>query len=346
MAAGLAIQLRRFGHVVGVISMQDRAGTAMEAALDAEGVPTWFLGKRLGPDLRMVPRIARAFREFRPDVLHSHMYALKYALPALALRRRCRAVHTFHNVAERESDAATRRVHALAFRVGVVPVAIGDAVAESARRVYGRAPRHTIPNGIPVAAYAERPGTREEVRRGLAIPLDAPVFICVGRLDPQKNHEALLRAFFTVPSRDAHLLVVGSGALRAGLERLAVELGVAERVHFLGVRSDVPRLLSAADVFVLASSWEGNPLAVMEAMAARKPVVATAVGCVPELVPEPAGELVPPGDERVLASAMARFARDPLLAREKGAAAERIARDRFDEVVMARAYERLYTEIA
>jgi glycosyltransferase involved in cell wall biosynthesis len=112
------------------------------------------------------------------------------------------------------------------------------------------------------------------------------------------------------------------------------------------VRSDVPRLLAAADVFVLSSSWEGNPLAVMEAMAARRPVVATRVGCVPELVPEAAGEIVEAGDHWALARAMSRLGRDLALARAKGAAAGEIARDRFDDVAMAKAYERLYLEVA
>lgn len=144
----------------------------------------------------------------------------------------------------------------------------------------------------------------------------------------------------------AHLLLAGEGELRPSLERLARQLGAADRTRFLGVRVDVAELLASADVFVLASLWEGNPLVVMEAMSAGKPVVATAVGCLPELVPASAGELVAPGDDAALARAMARLAGDPGRASAQGAAAQRTARERFDEAVMVAAYERLYAEVA
>ncbi|OFX26090.1 MAG: hypothetical protein A2V77_18420 [Anaeromyxobacter sp. RBG_16_69_14] len=112
------------------------------------------------------------------------------------------------------------------------------------------------------------------------------------------------------------------------------------------MRSDVPAVLAAADAFVLASRREGNPLSVMEAMAAGKPVLATAVGCVPELVPEGAGRLVPPGEPSSLEAAMYEIACDLGLARAMGGVAARFARERFDDTDMARAYERLYGAVS
>src|SRR4051812_6926663 len=128
--------LVRSGHAVGVISMFPARGTWIEEELRAAGVPLYFLGKRRGPDLRMIPRIARAIADFRPDVLHTHLYVLKYALPALAACRRFRVVHTVHNLAEHEVERSSRILQYVAFRAGVVPVAIGKAVAESMMRVY------------------------------------------------------------------------------------------------------------------------------------------------------------------------------------------------------------------
>jgi glycosyltransferase involved in cell wall biosynthesis len=280
---------------------------------------------------------------FRPTVVHTHLYALQYAFPLLALRR-CRAVHTLHNVAEREAHRPGRLVQQLAFRTRVEPVAIGEAVAESVRRVYRLSPRHVIPNGIPVAEFAPQPGAREEVRRALGISPDAPALLAVGRLEAQKDHRTLLDAFASPRLRaaGARLLLAGDGPLRAPLERQARALGIAERVLFLGVRRDVARLLAAADAFVLASAYEGNPLTVMEAMAAGKPVIATAVGCVPELVVEGAGRVVPPGDAAALEDAMHEVAADPALARARGAVAGRVARARFDVAAMFSAYDALY----
>jgi glycosyltransferase involved in cell wall biosynthesis len=348
MVSLLARRLQGLGHAVCVVSMYEPTGTSVEEALGRGGVELRFLGKRRGLDVRMVPRIAHAVRAFRPDVLHTHMYTLKYALPTLLARRGLRAVHTVHTVAESEETRAGRVIQRLAFRAGVVPVAIGSAVADSMRRVYAVPPPRTIPNGIPVSSCRPAPGARAEVRASLAIPPAAPVVVTVGRFAPAKNHAGLLDAFASERLRaaGAHLLLAGDGELRDQAERQVGALDLADRVHFLGMRSDVPRVLAAADVFALASAREGNPLSVMEAMAAGKPVVATAVGCLPELVPASAGRLVPPADPRALEAAMFELASNLTLARAMGEEAAAHARTRFDDSLTAAAYERLYRELA
>ncbi len=348
MLANLAHHLCDAGHTVGVVSMRDPDGVSVEKDLRANGVEVYLLGKKPGLDLRMIPRFAGAVRSFRPELIHTHMPVLKYVLPALALARRRPIVHTLHNVAEHEAARPDRAIQQIAFRTCVVPVAIGNAVANSIRRVYHLSPRRTIPNGIPVADYAPPPGAREEIRTSLGIPPEAPAFVAVGRLMQQKNHAHMIDAMASGRVREvgAHLLLAGDGALRGELELQARALHVDDCVHFLGKRDDVPAVLAAADVFVLSSLWEGHPLSVMEAMASGKPVVATAVGCVPEIVCDEAGLLVPPGDVAALETAMLALACDMPLARAKGAAARRAASERFDASSMARAYERLYGELA
>jgi glycosyltransferase involved in cell wall biosynthesis len=347
VVALLALHLHRSGHTVGVVSLYDPCGSWIETELRANGIPIHFLGKHPGLDLRMIPRIARVVGRFRPDVLHTHLYVLKYVLPSLAASNRCRVVHTVHNLAEHEVERLSLIIQSIAFRAGVVPVAIGEAVAESMHKLYRLPPRHRIPNGIPVSDYAPPPRAREEVRASLAIPGDAPTFVTVGRLEPQKNSKSLIEAFASPRLRllGAHLLLAGDGELRRELEAQAKALEIGDRVHFLGVRADIPRVLAAADVFVLASRYEGNPLTVMEAMAAGKPVLATAVGCVPELVSDCAGLLVAPGDGPALEAAMVDLASDLTRARARGEAAALIARSRFDASVMASAYEKLYAEV-
>jgi glycosyltransferase involved in cell wall biosynthesis len=348
MVATLARQLRLFGHTVTVVSMYGARGTWIEHELESERLPTHFLEKKHGVDLRMVPRVGQVLLQFRPDVLHTHMYTLKYALPALLLHRRCGVVHTVHTLAHAELDSWSQAVQRFAFKLGVAPVAIGEAVDESHRSIYGRPCRCIIPNGICLSDYAESPSARKAIRASLSIPLEAPVFVAIGMLRPAKNHPALLRAFASERLREAgaHLLLAGDGELRKGLEDQARALELQSRVHFLGVRSDVSSLLSAADVFVLASLREGNPLSVMEAMAAGRPIVATAIGCLPEMVPESSGRLVRPGDADALEGAMAQLACDLPLARGMGRAAADLARQRFAASSMARAYEDLYAHVA
>jgi glycosyltransferase involved in cell wall biosynthesis len=345
MAAALARELQARGHRVTVASMYAARGTWIEAELAAAGVPTIFLGKRRGPDVRMVWRLARAVAEVRPDLVHTHMYALKYAFPALWARR-CAAVHTFHSLAEREADPLTGIAHAIAFRAGVVPVAIGEAVADSVLARYGARPP-VIANGIPVADFRPHPSARAEVRAALGVPGDAPVFLMVGRFAAPKDQPSLIRAFSSgrLQALGAHLLLAGDGPGRSESEALARSLGVHRRVRFLGVRGDVPRLLAAAVAFVLVSRWEGSPVSVMEAMAAGRPVVATAVGCIPELVVGAAGRLVTPGDGAALEAALHALASDRAAACAAGTAAGRIACERFDVSTTADAYERVYARL-
>ncbi len=348
MVAHLCRVLRRSGHHVGVVSLFDPSGVSVEDDLRADGVELHLLGKRMGLDVRMVGRVARAMARFAPDVIHTHLYVLKYLLPAFLAVRRCPIVHTVHSLADREGGTRVDElVQYVAFRTGVTAVAIGSAVAHSMRQLYGLSPWRIIPNGVPVAEYAPPAGAREDVRGALGIPADAPVFAMVGRLVPEKNHAAALVACASprLSSLAPHLLVAGDGVLREPLTRQAHELGFGNRVHFLGARDDIPRVLAAADVFVLSSTYEGHPLCVMEAMSAGKPVVATAVGCVPETVSSSTGRLVAAGDVTGLESALHELASDRALAQSLGAAALRTARERFDVASMARAYEQLYEEL-
>jgi glycosyltransferase involved in cell wall biosynthesis len=130
--------------------------------------------------------------------------------------------------------------------------------------------------------------------------------------------------------------------LKSKLESQISALGLQGRVHLLGQRSDIPELLNAADVFVLSSDYEGNPLSVMEAMAAGKPMICTAVGGVPELVEDGCGLLVPPRDAQDLSKAMSYVLESPEARKSMGAASARRAVERFDLRVMTEAYEDLY----
>ncbi|MBT9134928.1 MAG: N-acetyl-alpha-D-glucosaminyl L-malate synthase [Firmicutes bacterium] len=163
-----------------------------------------------------------------------------------------------------------------------------------------------------------------------------------------KNQQLLLGAFARVPDarEKGRLLLVGEGEKRRELELQTQALGLSHRVSFLGVRTDIPEILGACDVFVLSSSWEGNPLSVMEAMAAGKPVIATAVGGVPELVVDGAtGLLVPSGDAAALAEEMSVLLHDAARRRELGGAAVKRAEEQFCVKVMAKRYEELYENL-
>ncbi len=341
VAGLLAREQRRAGHAAELAVLYAPEGGPWEEALRRDAVPLHFLGKGPGFDPRAAWRLGRLVRRLRPEVVHTHLYAFKYALAARPAAR-FRLVHTLHNLAEREAPPADRRVQGLGFRLGAVPVAIGEAVADSAERVYGRRPAWVIPNGIDAARFRPEPGWRAATRGALGTPPDAPVALFVGRLDEQKNPVGLVRAW-TRAGGAGELWLAGDGPLRGAVEAAARE---APGVRVLGLRGDVPRLMAAADVFVLASRYEGHPLVLLEALAAGLPAVATAVGSVPEILAgeDPPGVLVPEGDEAALAAALRRVLGDAA-GRRRLAEAARRAGDRHDAAVMAATYLRLYAAV-
>ncbi|MEN6533283.1 MAG: glycosyltransferase [Bryobacteraceae bacterium] len=329
-----------------VVSLFDAFPHGFEDELDRGRIHTVHLGKRRGLDLRMYPRLTRVFRSFRPAIVHTHSYVLRYAFPAAVAARVRRVVHTVHNVADKETDWLGRMMNGFSYRRGAIPVAVAYEVARSFRKVYGFDPAATIPNGIDTESYY-LPRAGREWRHAHGFSDEDRLIISVARLDPQKNPRALVAAFAQAFAGNPRwkLLLVGDGSLREAVQQDVRNLDIADRVHLLGVRSDVAEALSASDAFALASHWEGNPISVMEAMAAGLPPVVTSVGGVPELVNhDVTGLLVPPDDVAAFAAALASLSDDDRR-RKLGEAARQRSAD-FDVSAMVAAYSSLFERIA
>lgn len=191
-----------------------------------------------------------------------------------------------------------------------------------------------IYNGVALDAFrADEASVREEVRTEIGIPANSPVVILVANLRPVKAIDVFLQSIRIVAADhpEAHVLIVGDGPERERLQGMARSLGLSKRVHFLGSRTDVPRLLKASDVGVLSSNSEGLSNAIIEYMAAGLPVVCTAVGGNPELVTDDVnGYTVPAGDSQAMATAMTRLLADPVRARGLGLRGRAMADEMFD----------------
>jgi len=351
MATHLAVHLPTDQFRRGIISLHGARQSPMEAYLTHHAVPVYYIRKRPGFDPRTWGRLYRLFRALRPAIVHTHQTVGRYVYPACWAARQKIVVHTVHSIAQGEiAPRVWRRFQAWAYRRGVLPVSIAQEVTRTFIEEYGRAPAAEIPNAIPTDRYTPDPARRAAWRCQHEVPQNALVYTCVAGLRPLKNHRLLLQAFAqAVPSLpDALLLLVGppdrlDPAYAESLQALAQELGLGQRVRFLGSRSDVPDILRASDVFVLSSDYEGNPLSVLEAMAAGLPVVSTAVGGVPELVQHGAtGLLVPAGNAHALAEAITQLGRDAPQRAAMGRAARQTALERFDVRVMSNAYATLY----
>jgi len=345
MVASMALLADTSRFEPAVVSLYGRMEGSLADLLESSGVRVFHLDKQRGLDVRMFPRLYRTMHEFRPHVVHTHNYVLRYTLPVTMLVRPAAQIHTIHNVAQHEVDRVGLWLQRAAFRSGwVAPVAIADEVAESVKSVYGISEPTNIPNGIPVQAFAPKPGARELWRRENGFHQEEVLIACVARFYPQKNHVTLLQAFAASGcSGDARLLLAGDGMLEEDIRKQASELGISNRVHFLGRRDDIPSLLAASDIAALASLWEGNPLSVMEAMAAGKACAMTSVGAIPELIEDGrSGLLAVPGDAASLAAHLRALVADAGLRARLGEAARMRALARFDHSVMVSAYEELY----
>jgi glycosyltransferase involved in cell wall biosynthesis len=204
-----------------------------------------------------------------------------------------------------------------------------------------------VPNGVDVENFHPRWPDRQ-LARELGLSQDAPVVGIVAALRPEKNHELFLRSAALIRHGvpGARFLVVGDGPQRTALETLAHELSLADCVHFLGTRSDVPEVLSLLDVLVLTSHMEANPVSILEAMATEKPVVATRVGSVPETVLDGVtGYLAKPGDQAGIAARVVELLQN----RQKAAAMGRAGREHvvahWSVQHMVEGYQELIAEI-
>jgi glycosyltransferase involved in cell wall biosynthesis len=204
-----------------------------------------------------------------------------------------------------------------------------------------------IPNGVDVDRFCARPADLC-LRRRLGVPADAPLAGILAALRPEKNHEMFLRVAARVRREvpSAHFLVIGDGPERAKLERIAAELTIADAVHFLGMRPDVPELLNLMDMLLLTSRNEANPVSILEALACGKPVVATRVGSVPESVLDgQVGYLVEPESADAMARRVIELFRDPNLAQALGAAGRQHVVDNWSLDRMVAGYEDLLARL-
>jgi len=200
-----------------------------------------------------------------------------------------------------------------------------------------------LPNGV----RAER-AQPAAVRGELGLDPNDRLLLSVGNLYPVKGHLHLVDALGVLGGRHGavHLAIAGRGDLADSLQARAHELGLGARVHLLGLRSDIPALLAAADAFVLPSLSEGLPLALLEAMFAGRPIVASEVGEVGAALGDgDAGLLVPAGDSKALAAALGEVLGDPARARELGERAARRAAAEYDVSQMVRRYAAVYDEV-
>jgi glycosyltransferase involved in cell wall biosynthesis len=347
--------------VAGTLAHGEDSMAFVASGLGVEVVTIPELGREISPlrDLIATLRLARLIRRERPQILHTHT-AKAGTVGRLAARLAGRArppivVHTFHGHVLRGYFGPVRsRLFRWLERwlardttalIAVSPQVRDDLVA------LGVAPKEkfaVIRLGIELEERVAGMNGRADTRRYLGIAPDRFTVGWIGRMTAIKNTEDVLTAFKALRARgvEATLCMVGDGPDRPELERRAHELGIMRDTLFLGYQQDVAPLYGAFDALVLPSSNEGTPVSVIEALAARTPVVATRVGGVPDVVREgDDGFLVDPGDTDALAERLERLASDPQLREGMGAAARSRVLSRYAVDRLVDDVDRLYRDL-
>src|SRR6185369_5822045 len=295
-------------------------------------------------DEAAIEAVAAHLAAVKADVVHNHMYRAEVGgtqaewRVAGTGRHRPFIVGTVHSsrIRSEEDRELLRELTPKMDHLIAVSRAIVRKIEEEGRV---GAPVSLIYNGVDLTRYSE-PDVCGTLHSEYPIPPDSPIVGVVARLEPEKGHPTLLDAWPAVVAAvpKAHLLIVGEGSQREALQAQATALGIRQSVTFTGRRDDVPAVTAALDVAVLPSYREAQGLSILEAMALSRPVVASAVGGIPEMIDDGrTGLLVPPHDPGALAAAIVKLIENPDLAARIGRAGHDLVHERFCVEQMVRA---------
>ena len=315
--------------------LEERLGAGVETAT--------FLARRQ-LDLKTLKEIRHFVRQKQIDIIHSHGYKANFYARVATLGLDTALVATCHNWPGK--DIRSKGYACLDFAI----LFWFDQVAAVSDEIRKRILRHGVPpqkvtivrNGISLKPFQEN-DSRAPFRKELGISFDSVVVGTVGRISPEKGHENLLIAAREISEKFQNVvfLLLGDGPLKAKLQR---EYS-SPTILFTGYRKDLPSLFSCMDIFVLPSLVEGLPMAALEAMASRLPVVASGVGEVPSLVGRESGMLVEPNNPAELKRCLIHLIENPTIARIMGEKGYRWVKSRFSADRMALKYREIYREV-
>ncbi len=324
--------------------------TALTQEFEEIGVPVHCLNKQAdGLDYGLPIRLYRLLIANQIDILHTHNAGpLFYGLLAKQLTRKVKLVHTQHSRFTSQNRILSKILWFLSRGYDQI-VCDSESVASHCIAVTGIPSSHitTVYNGIDTDLYSTAtPNTALLAEVG--IPVEAKVIGTVGRLEDEKDYPMLLTAFQKLcqTEKNVYLVIVGYGSLEQNLKQMAQDLFIADRVIFLGQRRNIHRILPCFDLFVLSSQSEGFPLVILEAMAARVPILTTNVGGIPEMiVDQESGLLTTPKDADLMAMKMATVLADLPAAKERSDAAFTKVVQAFSLESMTTQYEAIYRNL-
>lgn len=286
--------------------------SAFDNELVRQGIPVFHLDMRPGfPDPLALVRARMIVSDWKPTIVHSHMYhANVFARTLRAISPMPVLVCTAHS----NNEGGKLRIFLYRLTDGLCDATthVSEFGLEAflRNRSFVQSKSLVIYDAVDFRKFIFSESARGTMRRRLGMQDSGFVWLSVGRLDSVKDHETLLTAFrlLTLSERTSHLFIVGAGPLRSRLEALATQLNIGHYVHFLGLRTDIPELMNAADCLLITSKWEGFSMTLVEALASGLPTISTRCGGPEEIlkrIDRPI--LVPPGNVNDLQSAMLKL---------------------------------------
>lgn len=331
-----------------VVSLKAGGESPLPDTLRREGAVVFELPPKRLLDFGRLRNVVDLLRQERVSVLQTHLTYSNVVGAIAAKLAGVPVISTLHTAGTEARYASwlwqvleDGLLRLIARRV----IAVGQSVARKHNLLLGSGRVVVIPNAVDTPPETTS-AARTAVRRHWLGDEATLMVVAVGRLSPPKGYENLLEAFALARETvGAKLLIVGDGLLRGELETRRDRLALKNDVIFAGTRDDVQSILPAADLFVSASHWEGMPLAVLEAMMAQLPILATAVGDVPQVVPPEAGVIVEPRNAEALGGAMRSLLQDPARLKAMGQAAAEHARRNYNSDLWFGRLRQVYDDV-
>lgn len=320
-------------------------------ALKELGIRTYIIHTETPFDIRKWKQVRQLLQEEKIDLLHAHGTRANSNTFWSARQLGIPIIYTVHGWSfHQDQKPLVRQLRTMGERLLVehaaVTVCVSKSNLEDGRSLFGKRQATVIKNGVNTQKFNPA-ATYNDVRAELGIPQNKLLVGYIARITKQKDPLTLIRAIGQIPvSINMHFLVIGDGELKAETLQLAEQLQVQHRITFLPFRQDVPAILQAIDIYCLPSLWEGLPIGLLEAMAMRKAVVASAIDGTKEvIVSGENGLLIPPASPDKLAEALVLLAQDKALRLNLGIAAQATIAAAYNVQEMTRQVENLYTKV-
>lgn len=342
LATEICINLDKKKFTTSIVTFYSTNNNTFIEKLKKNNIKIISLDKKIGFDLSIIFKLYKVFKEYKPDIINTHLDILPYVILPAILRKIKVKVHTVHSIASKEiSSKFRKKIVGFAYKhLKYIPIGICDHVKKSIQEEYNLKSYQVqcIYNGVDTDKFI---CNKEYIFDKKA------VFINVGRMSKAKNQILLIEAFKLVSeqNKNIRLHIIGDGELRKTIEKKIKELDLENIVILKGIRNNIAKELNNASVFVLSSDYEGLPLSVLEAMSSGLPIISTNAGGVIDIVENNVnGIIVEKRDKQKLANAMIKISKDKNKMEEMGRNSYLLSK-KYTLRQMVKKYEDLYIDL-